>query len=119
MSLVRAKRGFVVFDRSGVGMPRRIKQGSILESTDPAVVASPTQFEVLEDMVVRPQPAVERASAEPGERRSVDTTTGVKPVEKVEQVEQKPAADRSTNARRSPVKMDTTAGPKGKQDGEV
>lgn len=116
MSLVRAKRGFVVFDRSGVGMPRRIKQGSILESADPAVVANPTQFENLDDMVVRP--SVERASADPGEKRSVDTTTGVKAEEKKEE-KAEPKLDRSTNPRRSPVKVDDTDLPKGKKDGEV
>lgn len=118
MSLMRAKRGFVMFDRDG-GPARRIKQGSILEDSDPAVSAAPAQFESLDDLVVGAP--VERATSGPGEKRSVDTVTGVK--DEKSKAEDKPAekpADRpAAGGRRSPVKVDGSDLPKGKQDGEV
>jgi hypothetical protein len=113
MSMVRARKGFVVFNRSEPGMPRRIKQGMILDSSDPAVVASPAQFENLDDLVVGAP--VERATSGPGEKRSVDVSTGV--ADKSPKVEEKQKVEEKPVPRTS--RVTSPAGAKGKQDGEV
>lgn len=116
MSLVRAKRGFVIFDRTRSGMPRRIKQGSILESSDPAVVGSPAQFESVDDMIVQ-APSVERATAEPGERRAV--TPKPEPDAKSDEGEKTAAKKDEKGPAVRTTRTTSTTGAKGKQDGEV
>lgn len=129
MSTLRAKDSFTAFVG---GQAINVRAGDLLDSGHVTVKGREKLFESVEDYVENPgrktsvtrgqeSPShvlMERTSAEPGERRSVDTKTGVKAEKNDEKVDEKKVEDKSS-ARRSPVKMDTSAGPKGKQDGEV
>lgn len=123
MSTLRAKESFTAFLG---GQALTVAAGELLSSEHPVVGGRERLFEVVEDYVANPgrrktsvsrddekrsDVLMERATSEPGERRSVDTKTGVQEKEKPKSA---PAA-----ARRSPVKVDESDLPKGKKDGEV
>jgi hypothetical protein len=121
MTALRVKRSFSWGGKS-TGVARTYREGQPVDSNDPAVAANPTAFEEFDEYIKRVSAArpgfgrpVERATAEPGERRSVtpkpsqDDDEPVKPVEK--------PVD-SPAARRTPVKP-VVSSVKGKQDGEV
>lgn len=126
MSTLRAKESFTAYVGNGsAGQALHIAAGELYDSGHVVVAGREKLFESVEDHVADPgrkktsvsrgdekKPShvlMERASAEPGERRSVDTKTGVQDKPKAA-----PAA-----ARRSPVKVDDSDLPKGKKDGEV
>ncbi len=117
MSYVQAKTGFVIFDKK-TRTAQRVKQGRFFEENDPVVQSNPSQFVSVDDMAARMTP-IERATAEPGERRSVGRPKVEQPKDEQKVVDEPKGDSKPASGRRSPVKMDTVDLPKGKQDGEV
>lgn len=116
MSTLRANQSFTAYDRK-TGDMRPVPVGTLVDSSDDVVKGRESLFDKTEDFVekygrpdrsVTYSRSVERASAEPGERRNVSRP--LPPEEK--------SSDDKGPVRRTPTKADTT-GPKGKQDGEV
>lgn len=125
MSTLRAKESFTAYVGKGDrAQALNVSAGDLLDSGHIAVKGREKLFESVEDYVADPgrktsvsrgdenkksHVLMERATSEPGEKRSVDTKTGV----------DKPAEKSAATARRSPVKIDDSDLPKGKKDGEV
>lgn len=116
MKILRVRDSFMYY---GPGYQRMFCAGDLVDSEDPAVKGREQLFQPVEDFVQqrrdRPQiglrgRVVERATAEPGERRNVNPLPP--------EPEKSSDKDDKAPARRTPTKADTT-GPKGKQDGEV
>lgn len=117
MTTLRANQSFTAYNRK-TGDMRPVPAGTLVDSSDDVVKGRESLFDKVEDFVekygrkdrsVVYNKTVERASAEPGERRSVG-----RPLPP----ENEKSSDDKGPARRTPTKADTT-GPKGKQDGEV
>lgn len=72
MSIMRCKTSFMT---NVNGSRRMIRQGDLFSSDDPVVKGREALFDAVEDVVAKRTPksesVVERATAEPGERRSV------------------------------------------------
>ncbi|MER7212459.1 hypothetical protein ACFYY8_33615 [Streptosporangium sp. NPDC001559] len=58
------------------GVPRVVPVGHLVEDGDPLLVGREHLFEPVETHLARREPAVEQATAAPGERRSI---SGVRP----------------------------------------
>lgn len=72
MAIKRCKAAFAV---SVNGVPRMVTVGQLVDASDPVIKGREALFEDVETHVsekaARPAPQVERATAEPGEKRSV------------------------------------------------
>lgn len=122
MKILRVRDSFMYY---GDGFQRSFVAGDLIDASDPAVKGREELFQPVEDFVMerssRPQigirgRVVERASAEPGEKRDVSPKPDTKVDEKVddkkdEKADEKPAPRSSRTS--------STTGAKGKQDGEV
>lgn len=76
MKIKRVKQTFQVGQRRG-NAPRGLHEGALVPATHPLVEQVPDMFEDVEDFVAREYPdAVERATAEPGQRRVLSRTPG-------------------------------------------
>lgn len=126
MKILRVRDSFMYY---GGGDPRMFAAGDLIDASDPVVKGREALFQDVEDFVQqktdRPQiglrgRVIERASAEPGEKRAFSPKPDTKPDDKSdtkvddkkdEKADDKPAArsSRTTSA----------TGAKGKQDGEV
>ncbi|OLZ72568.1 hypothetical protein AVW11_04025 [Streptomyces amritsarensis] len=68
MTIKRSKASFAV---SVNGVPRVVPAGQLVDASDPVIKGRETLFEDAEAYVYDRTPQVERATAEPGERRSL------------------------------------------------
>lgn len=116
MTTLRANESFTAYDRKN-GEMRSIAVGALVDSNDSVVKGRESLFTKVDEYVEkygrRDRKTVERASAEPGEKRSIGAP----------RVEEKPADKKDEKADDKPaarsLRTTSTTGAKGKQDGEV
>lgn len=119
MSILRVRDSFLYY---GPGYQRMFCAGDLVDGSDPAVKGREELFQPVEDFVQEKTDrkqiglrgrTVERASAEPGEKRETPTPkVEEKSEDKAEEKKDEKAAPRSS-------RTTSTTGAKGKQDGEV
>lgn len=79
MGVYRATTSFAAFTD---GTPRVVTAGELVDDSDPVFKGRAANFEAVEDAVA--QQKVERATAAPGEKRSVEIPDGDESAESVE-----------------------------------
>jgi hypothetical protein len=107
MSVMRCKNTFfAVVD----GRERRVRAGELLGSDDPVVKRFSSSFEPVEEYVAKhraAEPVVERATAEPGEKRSVGRP---RKAPKLAELTPESAPKTAADAAAAGVQLDETTG---------